>query len=54
MEQVRIFVDCHAYSPIKLVKEQKHIPIGKEEVKFSLSTGNLCVYLVNLMESLKN
>ena len=53
MEQVRIFVDCHAYSPIKLVKEHKHIPIGKE-VKFSLSTGNLSVYLVNLMESLKN
>ena len=34
--------------------EQKHIPIGKEEVKFSLSIDNLSIYLVNPMDSLKN
>ena len=38
---------------MKLGKEQKHIPIGKEEVKFSLFTDNLIIYLVNPMESLK-
>ena len=48
-----IWEECVTCKAIRQEKEIKHIQIEKEEIKVSLSTGDLIIYVNSMKESTK-